>query len=71
MTRGSYTTLWNKCWWTFVESFTGFLVADAFIELIGGTVNLPLWQVALGSSLASAVVPVKEFAKRRRDELAQ
>lgn len=60
--------LGHRVVWTFVETFTGFLVAEPIIEAIGGTVNLPLWQTALGSSVAASVVPVKEYARKQLDK---
>lgn len=61
----SLSDLGHRILWTFVETFSGFLLAEPIIEAIGGTVNLPLWQTALGSSIAAAVVPVKEFARKQ------
>ena len=59
--------LGHRVVWTFVETFCGFLVAEPLIEAIGGNVNLPLWQTAVGSALAAAIVPVKEYARQRLD----
>lgn len=67
----SLADLRHRIFWTFVETFCGFLVAEPIIEAVGGTVNLPLWQTAVGASLAAAIVPVKEYARRQlgQDEL--
>lgn len=57
--------LGHRVLWTFVETFTGFLVADPIIAAIGGNLELAVWQTAVGSSLAAALVPVKEYARAR------
>lgn len=57
--------------WTFVETFLTFTVAEPVIELIGGDLNISLWQVALGSSIAASLVVLKDFAKARLAKLSK
>lgn len=67
MADGTFTTLRHKVIATFVEALLGFVTIDALVPLFGGTVDLPFWQQALAASVAAAVVPLKEYARAKRN----
>lgn len=51
--------------WTAIEAFSGFVIAEPLVAALGGDMSVSYWQMALASSIAAAVVPVKEFARRQ------
>lgn len=57
--------LGHRMLWTAVETFTGFVLAEPIIELLGGQLDVSYLHVAVGTTVASVAVVVKEYARKR------
>lgn len=60
MTRDELGDLAHRVVWTFLEAFTGFLVAAPMVGL-----DLEVLQSAAGAGVAAVITFVKEAARRR------